>query len=403
MTELLLAFLANSLVRTTLICAAALLASRILRSAPAATRFALLAASLLVAVAAPAIPHAAAVAATPSPAGAPRVSESGAGAVAIIYLIGAAIAAARLALAWRHARRLVARSRPFSGNVRLCDDVATASTVGATILIPPSLATSELLAAALAHEAAHVLRRDSALSALLELVALPLWFHPAVHLLRRELHALREIACDEEATRACPRRDYAAALVRLAELAAARPQLALGVGTTAIERRVALLRRPAARANAAATVAALALPALLLAACTRVGIAPVVRHVSLCGLWKLVPAKSDFRLMRPTSYDDFTQTIVQGPRGVRVEQHRVAGGRALDVRWSVVTDGRWRPVDGFRGVAGKAEWRDDRLTVTMQGPGAHRENAVAYVDGDHLVCEGTTDRGHYRGVFRRID
>jgi len=403
--ELVLTFLANSLVQSTLVCAAALAASRALRSAPAATRFALLAVSLAVAVVAPSmslLPRAASMA-PPSSAAAPQVNERGAIAITIVYLLGAAAAAIRLALAWRRARRLVARSRPFSGNVRLSDEIATASTVGATILIPPALAASDLLGSALGHEAAHVRRRDFAVNALLELAALPLWFHPAVHLLRRELRVLREIACDDEATRRCPRREYAAALVRLAALASARERVALAIGTTAIERRVALLRRPPAHPNRAAAIATLALPALLLAACTRVSISPEVRHASLCGLWKLVPGKSDFRALRPSAFDDYTQSIVQGPRGVRVAQHRVANGLVRDERWSVVTDGRWRALDGIRGAVGKAEWRDGRLALTMQGPGTHREDAVAYVDGDHLICEGTSDRAHFRGVFRRID
>jgi hypothetical protein len=252
---------------------------------------------------------------------------------------------------------------------------------------------------------AHVRRHDFTINAMLEMVALPLYFHPAVMFLRRELAELREIACDEEAARRTSGRQYASALVHLASLAARRQQLAVGMAGTSIERRIEALRaplpsRPARRIAVAITFL---LPFALLFACARVSVSPAVAHESLCGVWKLVPQASDFRAVQPSSFDDYTQWIAQGPRQVAVRQHRVSNGRVEDFKWSVITDGAWRPLRGYPGARGKATWGDGRLTLTMAGPGDHREQAVAYVRGDRLVCEGTTNRGRFTAVFQRED
>jgi beta-lactamase regulating signal transducer with metallopeptidase domain len=119
------------------------------------------------------------------------------------------LAAVRLLVAGGRTRRLLARSRPFAEGVRISDDVASPVTIGKTILLPRSLAGSELLPAAMAHERAHVRRHDFAWNALLQIAALPLWFHPIAALLRRAIAELRELACDEEAARQSSPRAYA--------------------------------------------------------------------------------------------------------------------------------------------------------------------------------------------------
>jgi beta-lactamase regulating signal transducer with metallopeptidase domain len=404
-------------------------AARLLRRAPARLRFTLVALTLISAVAAPvmtlvprsvprtpgavsvsgstantiAIPH------EPVSAMRPSLNLRSAEVVAVLYVIGLLLAAGRLLAAARRTRRLLANSQAFADGIRISDEVASPVTIGATILIPRSLAASDLaaslLGAAIAHERAHIRRRDFAVNAFLQLAALPLWFHPAAFFLRREIAELRELACDEEAAGQSSPRAYAAALVRIASMTARR-DFALGMSSTPIERRVALLRHPFPRSQAMTIVAIVAiaiLPVALFAACSRTSIAPAIAAPRLDGNWSLVAAQSDFHMMVPRSYDIFTQSIAQDAHAVQVRQHRVAGGRAEDHAWRVVTDGKWRAVDGIPQTNGRAEWRNGRLTLCLKGPGAHSETAAAWISGGRLVCDGDTERGHYHAVFQRED
>src|SRR5205823_1632790 len=101
---------------------------------------------------------------------------------------------------------------------------------------------------AAAHEHAHVRRNDSLLHVAIEILALPLYFHPMVYRLRRSIGEAREMACDEQAAARRGRRKYAEALVRLASLTAGRGSaFAIGMAATSVERRVrALLASDAA-------------------------------------------------------------------------------------------------------------------------------------------------------------
>jgi beta-lactamase regulating signal transducer with metallopeptidase domain len=425
--ESVVTFVINAAWQTTVIALVGIGVSRLLRRAPAHLRFRLVALTLVAAAAAPMMTivprgktflsrvvsvtsgsQAKGVVSTqpaPIPAARPAINRGSAEVIAIIYLAGALLAIARLLLAGHRTRRLLARSHPFGDNVRVSDDVTSPVTVGTTILLPRSLAGSDLLPAALAHERAHVRRRDFAVNALLQLVALPLWFHPVALLLRRELAELRELACDEEAAGQSSPRAYAAALVRIASMTA-RGDFALGMATTSIERRVALLRQPPMHSRVAAVltiVATLAVPAALFAACSRTSIAPAIARTTLTGRWTLVQSQSDFRMMLPSAYDAYTQSIAQDGRAISVRQHRVANGRAEDQAWRVVTDGKWRAVDGIAGTKGRATWRDGRLSLCLKGPGAHSETAEAWISGGRLICDGDTDRGHFHAVFQRED
>lgn len=309
-----------------------------------------------------------------------------AGIVALSYLLGLAIAVARFGVTMLRARRIATGRAPVDGPI----------TIGRRIYLPPRIARDpSLAAAALAHEEAHVAHNDYALHVALELLALPLWFHPLAHALRRAIAEAREMACDEEAAARCGARDYAGALVRIASLAVARN--GLGMATTPIERRVlALVHRQQKRRTWTPIV-----PVLLLAiACTRYDAAPAIEHATLCGHWRLVHFTGT---VTPRSYDAFTQTIEQGPARIAVRQHRVAGGRARDVAWTVITDGVARPVEGIPSSRGTAQWDGGVLSLAMQGPGEHRENVKASVRGGRLVCDGATDRGQYHAEFERVD
>ncbi|HXA19079.1 MAG TPA: M56 family metallopeptidase [Thermoanaerobaculia bacterium] len=424
--EVIVTFVVNAAWQTAAIALIGIGTARLLRRAPANLRFWLVVLTLVVAVASPVmtmVPRTEAgiprptQPASPSPGGnlltkraviveaQPSLNRRTAGLIAIVYLAGALFAAVRLLVAGHHTRRLLAHSRPFAEGVRISDNVASPVTIGKTILLPPSLADSELLPAALAHERAHVRRSDFAVNALLQVTSLPLWFHPIAALLRREIAELRELACDEEAARQLSPRAYAAALVRIAAMSV-RGGFVLGMASSSIERRVATLRRPPARSRTAAILAVVAIaivPLALFAACTRASITPAIARPTLNGRWSLVATQSDFGMMVPHAYDAYTQSIAQDARGVSVRQHRVSGGRSEDQAWHVVTDGRWRAVDGIPAAQGRATWREGRLDLTLQGPGAHTETVEAWISGGRLICDGNTERGHFRAVFQRED
>ena len=79
----------------------------------------------------------------------------------------------------------------------------------------------EEMCAALLHEYAHVLRRDFALTLLCEIIAIPLYWHPAMHVIRARIRTTREQACDSIAAGEMhSTADYARCLVSLARSAA---------------------------------------------------------------------------------------------------------------------------------------------------------------------------------------
>jgi hypothetical protein len=73
------------------------------------------------------------------------------------------------------------------------------------------------IAAALAHECAHIARRDFAKHLLHEVVAAAVAYHPACWLMQRRIAETRELVCDEMAAGVVgDRPEYAASLLRLA-------------------------------------------------------------------------------------------------------------------------------------------------------------------------------------------
>jgi len=104
------------------------------------------------------------------------------------------------------------------------------------VLLPNELrdAGGAEMSAAFCHELAHVRRVDFLKNVLYELVAVPLFFHPAMHWMRRRVQESRELACDDMAAEILDGRSaYAGRLVRLAramhEAAAVPVGRALGV------------------------------------------------------------------------------------------------------------------------------------------------------------------------------
>jgi TonB family protein len=97
------------------------------------------------------------------------------------------------------------------------DDIRTASDVD--------------IAAALAHECAHIRRRDFAKNLIYECVAAAVAYHPACWLMRRRIAETRELVCDEMAAAAVgDRPEYAASLLRLATSMAVPSQASQAIG-----------------------------------------------------------------------------------------------------------------------------------------------------------------------------
>ena len=80
-------------------------------------------------------------------------------------------------------------------------------------------ADEDVLLSVIGHEMAHISRRDYLVKLLVEIVSLPLSFHPLVFLMKREIERERELACDELiTTRVLRPESYARSLLQAADL-----------------------------------------------------------------------------------------------------------------------------------------------------------------------------------------
>ena len=166
--------------------------------------------------------------------------------------------------------------------------------LGAVAGLPPSL-----LEALLAHELAHVLRRDYLLNLGLAVAEVLFFYHPAVWFMAGCLRAERENCCDDQAAALCggDRLRVARALAELAELTAApaAPRLALAATGGGRGQLLARVRRLVLAPPAAATrrerllAGALALLAVL-SLSTGVGLAARPAPVAFA---QTVPAPAD--------------------------------------------------------------------------------------------------------------
>jgi TonB family protein len=172
---------------------------------------------------------------------------------ALAYVLTVLLAMARLLWRWRRAATMARRAAavPLGASAcRLLADTArsfgvampevrcSAETRGpvvlgfrcAMLLVPEGFfgirdvedVRTEDIAAALAHECAHLARRDFATNLIDECVAAAVAYHPACWVLRRRIGETRELVCDEMAAAALgDRPEYAASLLRLATAMAA--------------------------------------------------------------------------------------------------------------------------------------------------------------------------------------
>ena len=287
------AFIVNAAWQVAAIAVVALICAKAMRNATASQKHAVWIAALVISVVLPmwsATPRKVVVPTTVSFAhssgsqwGAGAPAGEGAGApqrttidwLPIAYGLIVAIRAAMLLRQWLRTRAIV-RSATATGRAisrfGVCDvpiltsSTPTPITVGAiapVIIFPASLAdqlSADATDALLGHEVAHIRRRDFAINLLLELLAIPIAFHPATAFLRRRIAQTRELACDEMVTPALiPPRDYARALVDVAAFACAAhaPAYALAMAGRDFEERVLhIVRRQPTKRATVMTIAA---------------------------------------------------------------------------------------------------------------------------------------------------
>lgn len=212
----------------------------------------------------------------------------------LLYLSGFAYFAARLAWQWMRLRTLRQEARPIElhgdaakrwnrctqhyriTHVQLVtsEHVAAPVTLGLRrplLVLPESLAP-ELCGTeqetVLAHECAHIARRDFAKNLAYELAALPVRWHPACWLARVRVTETREMVCDALAAETAGRVVYGQSLLRLAARMAGggpvRMPLATGIfDTDGLERRIMRLAETKQMVTGARKVAMAAICAAL--------------------------------------------------------------------------------------------------------------------------------------------
>jgi beta-lactamase regulating signal transducer with metallopeptidase domain len=170
--------------------------------------------------------------ATAFEAGSPSVRPTIAGVVIAVYALVAFVLLARLVLGWWASVRVVKQSSPVDAGRRLPDPlhgvreasiVATPLTIGIVrprVVLPLEWRqwSSPTLAAVLAHEGAHIRRRDPLVSFLAHVNRCVFWFHPLAWWLERTLASTAEDACDDAGVTAIGESKlYAAVLLDIAD------------------------------------------------------------------------------------------------------------------------------------------------------------------------------------------
>jgi uncharacterized protein (TIGR03435 family) len=201
--------------------------------------------------------------------------------IVAVYFAGVLAIFAYRAMGWALLRRVVARSSPVHGRLRQSADVLTpvaAGVIHPAVILPMGWRawSAETRRAVLAHEFAHLRRRDTAVAALARLVQCVFWFQPLVWLLSRTIANLAESACDAAALeRVHDPGGYSRILLQFAGHRAALPGLAMATSANMgrrIDQIFELSRGHLRRLSRPATAAALlGLPVLCLAASITLG------------------------------------------------------------------------------------------------------------------------------------
>jgi TonB family protein len=150
------------------------------------------------------------------------------------------------------------------------------------LLLPVSVVDilpDEDLQTVIAHEFAHMQRRDFVKNLLYELLSLPVTYHPLLWLTRARIMETREMVCDQMAAAMTGRKEYAQSLLRLASLLVAgtlaRTPHAVGIfDANAFERRLMNLTGIHKEMRAVCRVA-------LVAACAALGLATCASALAL--------------------------------------------------------------------------------------------------------------------------
>jgi len=184
-----------------------------------------------------------------------------------LWLLGGAGFTLRLLVGYRQVRKMLAESRPVRDSAMqdlfaaLCSEAALrnpaelriSNTIGAPaicgilrpkILLPAAwleTTAAEELRALLAHEVAHIKRRDPVTNFLQRLIEIPLFFHPAAWWASRKITLVREELCDAWVlNRGADAAGYARFLVAAAENASVK---SAGMVVGLAEGRSTLLHR----------------------------------------------------------------------------------------------------------------------------------------------------------------
>ncbi len=218
--------------------------------------------------------EASAIAATPADTSMARVSDGFAVSIwletrldwfLIGWAVGVVLLSVRLLLCWLNAGRLsrsgtgqvseqvaslfadLSKRVGVSRAVRLLESslVQVPTVLGAlqpVILLPATAVTglsSSQLQAILAHELAHVRRHDYLVNLLQTAIETLLFYHPAVWWVSSRIRQERENCCDDVASSVCGNRlEYAQALVRMEEVRATTPPLAVASTGGSLTQRV---------------------------------------------------------------------------------------------------------------------------------------------------------------------
>lgn len=201
------------------------------------------------------------------------------------WLVGALIASLPLVRAMVELARLrrTARPHPQVTGLFYSDDLPGPVTWGLArpVIVLPSAATGwdpVRLRAALAHERAHVARRDWAVHIGAWAVCIVFWFHPLAWLARRSLAREAEHAADDAALAEGVRpSDYAGLLVSFTSQGSQRA--ALGAGSSLVASRVRAVLDQRSRSPRRGLVLTLAL-ALGVGASSTLGAVPAWSHPS---------------------------------------------------------------------------------------------------------------------------
>jgi len=155
------------------------------------------------------------------------------------------------------AQRLGLRREPVVRTSRLVREPSVCGLLRPTVLLPRLLSSTLVpaeLDGLLAHELAHVRRRDLAARAIQRAISALLFFHPCARRISRRIDRERELSCDDLVTSTgMPRRTYARALARVAMTRDRAPLIGLGAGSGDVALRVRRLLAQNAETQARTT------------------------------------------------------------------------------------------------------------------------------------------------------